>query len=148
MGCSVISTSKFNMKRRNFMNQLGAGVLISGLSIPLLAATSNQQPELSKNSEVIQHMVIFVLKHDKGSSAEAKFLSDAQTILTKIPVVKEFRVLDQVSVKNDYHFGFSMLFANQSAYDAYSNHPDHVAFVENRWKKEVSRFLEIDFKAH
>lgn len=130
------------------MNQLGAGALISGLSIPLLAATSNQQPELSKNSEAIQHMVIFVLKHDKGSSAEAKFLSDARTILTKIPVVKEFRVLDQVSVKNDYHFGFSMVFANQSEYDAYSNHPAHAAFVENRWKKEVARFLEIDFKAH
>jgi hypothetical protein len=136
------------MKRRTFMNQLGAGALISGLSMPLLAASGNMQTQVSKKSDAIQHMVIFVLKHDKGSEAEAKFLADARTILTKIPVVKDFRVLDQVSVKNDYHFGFSMIFANQTEYDTYSNHPAHVAFVENRWKKEVTRFLEIDFKAH
>jgi hypothetical protein len=136
------------MKRRTFINQLGTGTIISGLSIPLLAAASSKQPVLSINSDAIQHMVIFVLKHDKGSVAETKFLADARTILTKIPVVKDFRVLDQVSIKNDYHFGFSMVFANQAAYDTYSNHPDHVAFVENRWKKEVTRFLEIDFKVH
>ncbi|MEI6647956.1 MAG: Dabb family protein [bacterium] len=130
------------------MNQLGAGALISGLSIPLSAATGSEKAESSKNSEAVQHMVIFVLKHDKGSLAEAKFLSDARTILSKIPVVKEFRVLDQVNVKNDYHFGFSMVFANQMAYDTYNHNPDHLAFVEKRWKKEVARFLEIDFKVH
>ena len=87
------------MKRRTFINQLGTGTIISGLSIPLLAAASSKQPVLSINSDAIQHMVIFVLKHDKGSVAETKFLADARTILTKIPVVKDFRVLDQVSIK-------------------------------------------------
>jgi hypothetical protein len=57
-------------------------------------------------------------------------------------------VFNQVSVKNDYTYGFSMVFAGQSEYTTYNNHPDHVAFVENRWNKEVSRFLEIDFKAY
>jgi hypothetical protein len=136
------------MKRRMFFGKLGAGALATGMAMPLLAAKIEPAPATVIPSESIQHMVIFVLKHDKGSAAEAKFLADARMILTKIPVVKEFRVLDQVSVKNDYHFGFSMVFANQAEYDTYSNHPDHVAFVENRWKKEVTRFLEIDFKAH
>jgi len=84
----------------------------------------------------------------KGSEAEAKFLADGKRILTHIPVVRDFRVLDQVSLKNDYHFGFSMFFANRADYETYNNHPDHVAFVENRWKKEVTLFLEIDFKEH
>jgi hypothetical protein len=136
------------MKRRLFFGKLGAGALAAGMVMPLMAASVETASANTIPSESIQHMVIFVLKHPKGSELEAKFLADARSILTKITVVKDFRVLDQVSVKNDYHFGFSMVFANQTEYDTYSNHPDHVAFVENRWKKEVTRFLEIDFKAH
>lgn len=98
-----------------------------------------------KNRE-IQHMVIFDLNHEKGSALAEKFLKDGQQILSHIPVVQNFQVFNQVSLKNDYSYGFSMVFADKSAYDTYNNHPDHVAFVENRWKKEVARFLEIDFK--
>jgi hypothetical protein len=39
-----------------------------------------------------------------------------------------------------------MEFANQQLYDQYSNHPDHTAFVQQRWIKEVEGFLEIDFE--
>jgi len=40
-----------------------------------------------------------------------------------------------------------MLFDDQAAYDAYSAHPDHVAFVESRWSHEVRDFQEFDFVA-
>jgi Stress responsive A/B Barrel Domain len=50
-----------------------------------------------------------------------------------------------VSPKNDYAFGFSMEFADQAAYDGYDQHPDHVAFVRDRWQSEVEKFLEIDY---
>ncbi|XEC96534.1 Dabb family protein [Paenibacillus tarimensis] len=94
----------------------------------------------------IRHMVIFNLKHDKGSSEEKRFLTDGQEQLTSIPVVQNFQVFRQVSVKNGYDYGFSMDFASQAEYDAYNEHPVHMAFVEQRWKKEVIRFLEIDFQ--
>lgn len=136
------------MQRRNFFNKLGTGALATGIAMPLWATIVKEQTSPVNASESIQHMVIFDLKHEKGSEAEAKFLADGKRILTHIPVVRDFRVLDQVSLKNDYHFGFSMFFANRADYETYNNHPDHVAFVENRWKKEVARFLEIDFKAH
>jgi hypothetical protein len=136
------------MRRRNFFNKLGTGVLATGIAMPLWATSVKEQTSPVNASESIQHMVIFDLKHEKGSQAETRFLADGKRILTHIPVVRDFRVLDQVSLKNDYHFGFSMVFANRADYETYNNHPDHVAFVENRWKKEVSRFLEIDFKAH
>jgi hypothetical protein len=38
------------------------------------------------------------------------------------------------------------VFSDQDDYSTYNNHPDHVAFVEQRWMKEVTDFLEIDFK--
>jgi hypothetical protein len=53
----------------------------------------------------------------------------------------------QVSTKNNYDYGFSMEFADQAAYTSYNEHPKHVDFVNNRWLKEVSRFIEIDFQA-
>ncbi|MEK8130337.1 Dabb family protein [Paenibacillus filicis] len=90
-------------------------------------------------------MVIFCLKHSKGSELAKQFLEDGRAILSQIPTVRDFRVLDQVSPKNDYDYGFSMVFANQADYDTYNDHPLHTDFVDNRWKVEVERFLEIDF---
>ncbi|MEK3884697.1 Dabb family protein [Paenibacillus sp. PL2-23] len=101
---------------------------------------------VNQNSEWILHSVIFTLKHEKGSEQERVFLEDGERILTSIPVVRNFKVYRQVSVKNDFHFGFVMEFENQQDYDAYNDHPLHEQFVNERWLKEVERFLEIDYK--
>jgi hypothetical protein len=93
---------------------------------------------------MIRHTVVFTLKHAPGSAEEKSFLS-AALILAKIPTVRKFEQLRQVSRKNDYKFGFSMEFDDQAGYDTYDQHPDHVAFVRDRWKKEVTDFLEIDY---
>ena len=139
------------MERRNFFTRLGIGTLATCVAMPLMSNTMKEMEGESgsplKNGE-IQHMVIFDLNHEKGSAMADKFLKDGQQILSALPVVQNFQVFDQVSLKNDYSYGFSMVFADKPAYETYNNHPDHVAFVENRWKKEVTRFLEIDFKSH
>ena len=93
---------------------------------------------------MIRHTVVFTLKHPQGSPEERKFLEDA-LVLTQIPTVQKFEQLKQVSAKNGYKFGFSMEFADQAAYDTYNDHPIHVAFVRDRWKVEVSDFMEIDY---
>jgi len=93
---------------------------------------------------MIRHTVVFTLKHAAGSAAEGAFLNDAK-VLGNIPGVEKFEQLRQVSPKNDYAFGFSMEFVDQAAYSGYNEHPDHVAFVRDRWVPEVARFLEIDY---
>ncbi|KFC72416.1 Stress responsive A/B Barrel Domain protein [Devosia sp. LC5] len=95
---------------------------------------------------MIRHTVVFTLKHQPGSVEEGAFLRDAK-VLAGIPGVEKFEQLRQVSSKNDYAFGFSMEFADQAAYAGYNEHPDHVAFVRDRWALEVDRFLEIDYAA-
>ena len=138
------------MERRTFFTRLGIGTLATCAALPLI---SNNVTGMESNTATplktgeIQHMVIFDLKHEKGSALADKFLKDGQQILSNLPVVQNFQVFDQVSLKNDYSYGFSMVFAGQQAYETYNNHPNHVAFVENRRKKEVTRFLEIDFKS-
>ena len=93
---------------------------------------------------MIRHTVVFTLKHSAGSNEEQAFLRNAR-ILADIPGVEKFEQLRQVSPKNDYAFGFSMEFADQAAYSAYDGHPDHIAFVRDRWVPEVAKFLEIDY---
>jgi quinol monooxygenase YgiN len=93
---------------------------------------------------MIQHTVQFKLKHESGSKQEKDFLAAGRE-LTQIPGVTSFEQSRQVSAKNPYTFNFSMVFADQAAYDRYNNHPEHVAFVRDRWVPEVEAFLEADF---
>ena len=130
------------MERRTFISGIGVA---AGLSATPFVLTTCQDSNMLQ-SEEIQHMVIFDLKYEKGAPEIARFLNDGKALLGVIPGVKAFQAFDQVSPKNDYGYGFSMIFANQEDYQQYNNHPAHKAFVEERFKPEVTRFLEIDFK--
>ena len=94
----------------------------------------------------IRHGVVFSLKHAEGSPEEADFLQ-ANAALASIPGVEAFELMREVSPKNPYRFALTMEFVDRAAYDAYSAHPDHESFVNNRWVNEVSDFLEIDSEA-
>ena len=93
---------------------------------------------------MIRHTVVMRLKHPKGSREEAAFL-EAALVLAKIPGVQNFERLRQISPKCDYDYGFSMEFADQAAYSAYNDHPDHLAFVHGQWVPNVAAFQEIDY---
>ncbi|MCF8352232.1 MAG: Dabb family protein [Bacteroidales bacterium] len=131
------------MQRRTFIRNSGAAALL-GTTMVTQACTTDKKGLLGETQ--IQHGVIFNLKHEKGSPEAKKFLADGREILSGIPVVQNFQVFDQVSPKNDYQYGFTMVFDSMNDYNTYNEHPNHVAFVENRWMMEVTDFLEIDFK--
>jgi heme-degrading monooxygenase HmoA len=96
---------------------------------------------------MIRHTVAFALRHEPGSDAESRFLEDA-LVLASIPGVRRFERLRQVSPKSELRFGFSMEFDDEAAYTAYTEHPDHVRFVADRWVSEVERFQELDYTAY
>ncbi len=89
---------------------------------------------------------MFTLKHAEGSAEEADFLK-ANAALASIPGVEAFELMREVSPKNPYRFALTMEFESRDAYDAYSAHPDHESFVNNRWVNEVADFMEIDSEA-
>ena len=93
---------------------------------------------------MIRHSVAFSLHHAVGSAEEAAFLRDAR-ILAAIPEVERFEQLNQVSAKSPFRFGFSMEFADDTAYQSYNAHPLHQAFVVERWIPEVSDLQELDY---
>ena len=93
---------------------------------------------------MIRHTVVFRLKHAAGSAGETKFFEDGAELF-KLPMIKNFERLKQVSKKTDFAYGFSMEFDDQSAYDTYNNHPVHRAYVRNVWVPNVEAFMEIDY---
>ena len=95
----------------------------------------------------IQHTVVFRLVHAPGSEGERDFLETGRRTLTAIPGVADFAVNRQVSPKSDLTHQFTMVLADQAAYDAYNAHPAHVDFVGSRWMPEVEAFQEYDFVA-
>lgn len=94
---------------------------------------------------MIRHTVVFKLKHGKNTLDERDFLIAAKK-LVNIPGVEHFECLKQTSKKNNFDFGLSMEFADQKTYDDYSNHADHVDFIQQYWLKDVESFLEIDYE--
>lgn len=94
---------------------------------------------------MIRHSVILKL-NDSIHPDEKQAFFDAVGKLSSIPNVQKFEVLKQISPKNKFEYGISMEFDNQEQYDAYSNHPDHVAFVQKFWMSNVEDFLEIDYQ--
>ena len=94
----------------------------------------------------MEHTVTFRLNHAAGSRTEADFLSAAAQ-LASIPGMRDFQIRRQVSAKNAHTFGISMKFESDEEFQAYCNHPLHVAFVEKRWIPEVEEFREADFEA-
>jgi len=134
------------MKRRIFFQNLGITALFSTFIAHDAFSKERKMKDCNLKSGEIQHMVIFNLPYPRESTEANQFLEDGTRILKGIPVVRNFQAFDQVSVKNDFQYGFSMVFDNQADYATYNGHPDHVAFVQDRWLKEVTHFLEIDFK--
>lgn len=93
---------------------------------------------------MIRHSVILKLKPNISPEEKRAFF-DAVDKLSSIPHVQKFEVLKQISVKNTFEYGISMEFDTQEHYDSYSNHPEHAAFVQHYWLKNVEDFLEIDY---
>lgn len=93
---------------------------------------------------MIIHTVAFKTKHESGSKEERDFVG-AGTALGQLPMVANFQCYKQIGKKNDLEFGFSMEFASEVEYEAYNNHPQHIEFVETRWKPEVEDFIELDY---
>ena len=91
-------------------------------------------------------MVVFKLMHAKGSEEEKKFLEDSESILGSIPYAAKFMVCHEVSPKNGFDYGFSFDFMSKEDYQNYNNDPRHINYVNERWLKEVTEFMEIDLK--
>ena len=93
------------------------------------------------------HGLVRARRTRRARAEETDFLAAAARLAEVVPGVEAFEVLREVSPKNGFAHGLSMEFADRAAYEAYNEHPEHVAFVQERWLAEVTDFQEIDYEA-
>lgn len=94
---------------------------------------------------MIRHSVIFRFRPQLSLPEQKEFFESAWQ-LARIPGVQNFDILAQTSPKNNFDYGIVMAFDTPELYEQYTNHPDHVSFVENVWLKAIGDFLEIDYQ--
>lgn len=94
---------------------------------------------------MIHHTVFFKFKVSLSEVEMQAFFKEAN-LLSAIPGVQNFQVLREISPKNDFEFGLSMVFENATVYKNYNDHPNHISFVQHYWLTMVEDFLEIDFE--
>lgn len=100
---------------------------------------------MATDSMRIRHTVSFRLKHAEESQGAKDFMTAAKK-LSAIEGVEKFEYLKEISPKNAFAYGISMEFANRKVYDSYSHHPDHIAFIQTYWQRDVEDFLEVDYQ--
>jgi hypothetical protein len=88
----------------------------------------------------IRHAGIFNFKPTVSESQKHEFF----VALKEINGVEKMEVSHQISSKNKFKYGFSMEFASNEIYLAYSIHPQHNAFVKDFFIPFVEDFMEID----
>lgn len=91
----------------------------------------------------IRHAGIFNFKATVSESQKHAFFV-ALKALEEINGVEKLDVSRQTSSKNKFKYGFSMEFASNEIYQAYSFHPQHDAFVQDYFIPLVEDFMEID----
>jgi hypothetical protein len=91
----------------------------------------------------IRHAGIFNFKPTVSESQKHEFFV-ALKALEDINGVEKMEVSRQTSTKNKFKYGFSMEFASNEIYQAYSIHPQHDAFVKDFFISLVEDFMEID----
>ncbi len=92
---------------------------------------------------MIQHIVLFNLKHRENSLEEQEFFHRVQK-LSLIPEVHNLKHLRQLSQKNPFKYALSMTFESLKFYQCYLKDVRHKSFVENYWLAEVTEFMEVD----
>jgi hypothetical protein len=91
----------------------------------------------------LRHAGIFNFKPTVSESQKHEFFI-ALKALEDINGVEKMEVSRQISSKNKFKYGFSMEFASNEIYLAYSIHPQHDAFVNDFFIPLVEDFMEID----
>ena len=91
----------------------------------------------------IRHAGIFNFKPTVSESQKHEFFV-ALKALEDINGVEKMEVSRQTSTKNKFKYGFSMEFASNEIYQAYSIHSQHDAFVKEFFIPLVEDFMEID----
>lgn len=107
-------------------------------------------PEHISRQIMFSHIVIF-WTHPENPNAANELLAGVDKYLRNIPGVVSFHAGRMVRshrpvVDQTYQVALNIVFTDKAAQDAYQDHPSHVEFVENVFKKVCKGVIVYDFE--
>ncbi|MDG1892562.1 MAG: Dabb family protein [Verrucomicrobiota bacterium] len=99
---------------------------------------------------MFSHIVIFWTNPDQPNATE-ELIDGAHKFLKHIPGADHFHIGRMASserpvVDQSYQVALNLTFKDKATQDAYQIHPDHVAFVENIFKRVCQKVVVYDFE--
>ena len=98
---------------------------------------------------MFSHVVIFWTDPEQPNAAK-ELMDGAHKYLKDIPGADHFHVgymatSERPVVDQSYQVALNIVFKDKATQDAYQIHPDHVKFVEEVFKKVVTKVVVYDF---
>jgi len=114
------------------------------------SAASAAEPEAKKDSPgTIVHSVYFWLKDTATKEDAENLIRDSRKLLAPLPCVKRLDIGKPLGtgrgvVDGSYHVGLVVTFDDQTGYDTYVKHPNHLKLVET-YKALWQKIIVYDF---
>jgi fructose-bisphosphate aldolase class II len=142
--------------RNNLSSAAGAGytALLSGIQPPMQAemercirlwGSADRAAELSETCDPwrpVDHLIIYNVSENADMET---MISEGRRVLGAIPGVRE--VFAGKAVRDDagYRYCWNVRFCHPNVIDSYRQHPDHVAFADNRFRPVAGDRISTDF---
>ncbi|HZL43621.1 MAG TPA: Dabb family protein [Verrucomicrobiae bacterium] len=106
--------------------------------------------KLSKVAREFSHVVIFWTDPNQPGAVD-ELIAGANKYLRDIPGVKHFHIGRMASshrpvVDQSYQAALNLIFPDKKTQDDYQAHPQHLAFVENVFKRVCIKVVVYDFE--
>jgi fructose-bisphosphate aldolase class II len=113
-----------------------------------LWGAANRAEEVLDNCEPwlpVEHLIIYN-SSDTDETAVQEIIGEGQRVLSAIPGVRE--VFTGTAVQDDARYRYTWLvrFCHTAVIDSYREHPDHVAFANQRFRPVAGDRISIDYK--
>jgi fructose-bisphosphate aldolase class II len=97
----------------------------------------------------VEHVILFNVSPPQGEPADehaAALMRDGRDILGAIPGVRRVFVGTSVKADSRYRHCWLVRFVHPRVIDSYRDHPDHVAFADERFRPVAGDRVSIDFE--
>ncbi len=105
---------------------------------------ADELSEVCEPWQPVDHLIIYNASDD--SDVEA-MIAEGREVLAAIPGVREVFAGEALKDGARYRYCWNVRFCHPAVVDSYRDHPDHVAFADDRFRPVAADRISIDFQA-
>ena len=92
----------------------------------------------------VEHLIVYNVEGLDEAGAK-EMIAEGRRVLSKIPGVREVFTGEAVQQDASYRYTWLVRFCHPAVIDSYREHPDHIAFADNRFRPVAGGRISIDY---